>query len=122
MNKSRLHRLGIVFLVAYVLGYLYVAMLMVRFLRIMWRIDGARSHAVVFAVCSPVAIAFYPVWLPVLWSPRSMDKWFAANPDIASEYAARIEEVRREMGEPRTLLDRWRMWLRTWRAWQEVRR
>lgn len=108
--------------VIYGVGYLYAASLVVRFLLVMWTVRQARPYAVVFAVLAPLAIAFYPIWLPLAWRPSQARAWLDSHPDLAKKYDDGVDQLYRELGYPRTLRQKWRLWVRRWELWKDIRR
>jgi len=106
----------------YGLGYLYAGWLVLSFLRVMWEERQARPYAVFFAVLAPIGIAFYPIWLTVLWRPGQSRAWLDSHPELAERFDAGVEQLSRKMRDPPTLRDRWRFKLGRWRLWREIRR
>jgi hypothetical protein len=42
------------------------------------------------------------------------------HPGLDKQYEAAVERLRREMGDPRTLREKWRFWRRRRRLWKEM--
>src|SRR5207249_6603816 len=76
-----------------------------------------------------LAIALYPIWLPLAWSPalsRAFEEWLsryqARMAALGPEYEAAVHQLERQVGAPRTRLERWRFWRKRVRLWKEIRR
>jgi hypothetical protein len=117
-----LRLLVIALAVIYGVGYLYAASLVVRILLVMWTVRKARPYAVVFALLAPMAIAFYPIWLLPAWRPSQARVWLDSHPDLAKKYDDGVDQLYGELGYPRTLLQKWRFWVRRWKFWRDIRR
>jgi hypothetical protein len=76
---------------------------------------GARAYAVFCAVLAPIGIAFYPIWLTVIWRPGQSRAWLDSHPELAERFDTGVEQLRRKMRDPPTLRDRWRFQLGRWR-------